>query len=411
MDVISVQSISHPRDVSDFIKAVFQGTTKAGYDELTLDFSQVSKVFPNACVPICAAIDHYRRNGIQFKVQNLPPFLAITHMIDPLEVTAENLRTAMDPTSRVWVISNEQGISTLLDNYVYALSQKTECKAGVIHAFEWSLNEVMDNVLQHSEIRCGFVMVQIHPDAHRIAICVADAGIGIYNSLLSSVHRPRSVVDAITLSVKEGITRDTSIGQGNGLWGLLEIVSTNRGGLTLTSGPGSVFYRPNSNVQTFDNLPFLDRRYQGTIVDFQLHSSTPIDLPKALRGHTTVNLTLEKFETEMGEQLIEVKQHSHGTGTRKAAERLRNMIVNIINQGSSRIVLDFSGIGVISSSFADELVGKLIVKYGLFSFQEAIRLKGMTDTVQAIVQRSVAQRMMQSLRESSSEEGSDSAGS
>lgn len=188
-------------------------------------------------------------------------------------------------------------------------------------------------------------------------------------------------------------------------------MSANRGGLTLTSGPGSVFYRPSSKVQTFDNLPFLDRRYQGTIVDFQLHTATPIDLPKALGGHTRVNLTLEKFETEMGEHLIEVKEHSHGTGTRKAAERLRNMIVNIINQGSLRIVLDFGGIGVISSSFADELIGKLIVKYGLFSFQEAIRLKGMTDTVQAIVQRSVAQRMMQSLRESSNEQAGDRAGS
>lgn len=402
-------SISHPRDVSEFIKAVYQATRKAGYDELTLDFSQVTKVFPNACVPICAAIDHYIRNGIRFKVQNLPSFLAITHMIEPFEVTSENLRTAMDPTSRVWVISNEQGVSSLLDNYVYALSQKIECMTGVIEAFEWSLNEVMDNVLQHSVISRGFVMVQVHPDAHRIAICVADAGIGIYNSLLSSVHRPTSVVDAITLSVKEGVTRDTSIGQGNGLWGLLEIVSANRGSLTLTSGPGSVFYRPNSKVQTFDNLPFLDRRFQGTIVDFQLHTTTPIDLPKALGGHTKVNLQLEKFETEVGDHLIEVKEHSHGTGTRKAAERLRNLIVNIINQGSTRIVLDFGGIGVISSSFADELIGKLIVKYGLFTFQEVIRLKGMTKTVQAIVDRSVAQRMMQSLRGESSEQNSNRA--
>ncbi|MBI5473498.1 MAG: DUF4325 domain-containing protein [Ignavibacteriae bacterium] len=409
MDVISVQSISHPRDASDFIKAVFQGTSKAGYQELTLDFHDVSKVFPNACVPICAAIDHYRRNGIVFKMQNASQFLSVTHMTEPLEVSPENLRTAMDPISRVWLISNEQGISMLLDNYVYALSQKTECTSGVIEAFEWCLNEVMDNVLQHSEISRGFVMVQVHPETHRIAICVADAGIGIYNSLLNSIHRPRSVVDAITLAVKEGVTRDTAIGQGNGLWGLLEIVSANSGGLTLTTGPGSVFYRPNSKVQTFDALPFLDRRYQGTIVDFQLRASTPIDLPKALGGHTRVNLTLEQLETERGDHFVEVKEHSHGTGTRKSAEQLRNFVVNIINQGSTRIILDFSGIGVISSSFADELIGKLIVKYGLFVFQQVISLKGMTETVQAILQRSVAQRMMQSLRDSSAGQADNSA--
>ncbi|HWW75265.1 MAG TPA: STAS-like domain-containing protein, partial [Pyrinomonadaceae bacterium] len=99
------------------------------------------------------------------------------------------------------------------------------------------------------------------------------------------------------------------------------------------------------------------------------------------------------------EHYVAVKDHAHGTGTRKAAIELRNFIVNLINQGASRVVMDFQGIGVISSSFADELIGKLVVRFGFFNFQQIISLRGMTDTVQAILHRSVAQRMIEGLQQ------------
>jgi len=132
-------------------------------------------------------------------------------------------------------------------------------------------------------------------------------------------------------------------------------------------------------------------------VDFQLDTSTPIDLSKALGGHQPVNLILESHETEQGDHLVEVLDHAKGTGTRMAAQSLRNYVANLISQGASQVTLDFHGIGVISSSFADELVGKLIIKYGFYNYQNLIRLKGMSEIVQTILHRSVAQRMIESL--------------
>ena len=54
---------------------------------------------------------------------------------------------------------------------------------------------------------------------------------------------------------------------------------------------------------------------------------------------------------------------------------------------------------LISSSFADELIGKLVLEYGFFGFNNVIRLKNMNSLVQTIVQRSVSQRMAESLKE------------
>ncbi|PMB45144.1 hypothetical protein CEN39_27475, partial [Fischerella thermalis CCMEE 5201] len=180
-------------------------------------------------------------------------------------------------------------------------------------------------------------------------------------------------VDAITLAVKEGVTRDPQIGQGNGLWGLLQIVKHNSSRLSITSGRGSLFIRGNE-TKTFDDIPYIDKGHEGTIIDFQIDTSQIINIAEALSGHKPVNLRLEELETNNGEHRILVRENAHGTGTRRAAEKIRNIVLNVINEGVSKVILDFSGIAVISSSFADEFIGKLVVRYGFFGFQKLISL-------------------------------------
>jgi len=91
--------------------------------------------------------------------------------------------------------------------------------------------------------------------------------------------------------------------------------------------------------------------------------------------------------------IYKLSEQSSGTGTREAGERIRNEIVNLRNETCSPVELDFTGVSVVSSSFADELIGKLVAEYGFFGFNQGFRLKGMNSTVQSIVNRSVSQRM------------------
>ena len=50
---------------------------------------------------------------------------------------------------------------------------------------------------------------------------------------------------------------------------------------------------------------------------------------------------------------------------------------------------------MIGSSFADELIGKLIAKYGFSKFMQHIVIMGTNDLTEAIINRSVGQRMAQ----------------
>jgi hypothetical protein len=80
-------------------------------------------------------------------------------------------------------------------------------------------------------------MGQVHPTTKHIAFCVVDAGRGIYESLrTSSEYWPNKVEDALVLALKEGVTRDKKVGQGNGLWGLHEVAVHANGQLSLASG-------------------------------------------------------------------------------------------------------------------------------------------------------------------------------
>ena len=264
--------------------------------------------------------------------------------------------------------------------------------AGAFESFNWALWEVMDNVLQHSEASEGFLEVQVHPQTSRLAVCVADAGQGVLASLRGSSHRPRSHVDALTLAIEEGVTRDNNTNQGNGLWGLAQIVQDNKGVLNLMSGRGQlVIDESEITTNSFGWAPSRDTA--GTIIDFQLDVSQPIDLIRAI-GHDSTTIAAEKFQTLGGSgSLLSVRDHSHGTGTRRSASELRTLAINLLTSNGPELVVDFESVPIISSSFADEFIGQMVVRLGFVRFGSEVRLVNLNPTVSSLVDRAVSLRL------------------
>ena len=262
---------------------------------------------------------------------------------------------------------------------------------------EWCLNETMDNVLQHSCAEYGYIMGQLHKSNQRFSVCIFDTGIGIYNSLKHSRYSPPTPLDAITLALQEKITRDENIGQGNGLWGLSQLISDAHGIIKVCSC-GARYERDQEGIiSTLKQGDFnLGEENGTTLIDFQLDYSREIDVAKALNGHQLVDLWLEDREADNGDIIISVADQSHGTGTRKAAEKLRTLVLNITLSEKKKVVLDFSGVNLISSSYADELVGKIISQYGFSFFISRFEIVNLSATDATILNHSVQLRMAQS---------------
>ena len=136
-----------------------------------------------------------------------------------------------------------------------------------------------------------------------------------------------------------------------------------------------------------------------TTVDFMLDYSTAVSIEKALvfNGtiYTPITLRIENMEDIDGNIRINIKEESNGTGTRQAASQIKNKILNILSEEPKNIILDFTGIAVISSSYADELLAKLFCSLGLFQFNRVIKIIGLSDEQQLILQRSVIQRIIE----------------
>ena len=62
---------------------------------------------------------------------------------------------------------------------------------------------------------------------------------------------------------------------------------------------------------------------------------------------------------------------------------------------SQTAVLDFADINVVTSSFIDELVAKLLVELGLFQFNQRVKLRNMSTLLQQTLQKSVIQRIIE----------------
>lgn len=388
-----IKKLDHSKAASAFIVAIKEGIKK-GYSDFIIDIATSQAFFPNALVPIAGTIDCFKSDGISFSLNRCSSAIDQTNFISPEVFQPENPYVM----NRVWRFNSSAQVASLVAAFIADLRKSSVFKIGVLESIEWSINEVMDNVLQHANVNTGFVMGQLHSTSSVVAFTVFDYGQGMYNSLRESEHHPKNSVDAITISIQEAVTRDKSIGQGNGLFGLHSIVKQGDGRLAITSG-GGVYILNRGNASTFEHHHIISPTHPATTVDFQLNYSSDVSLENVLvfRGipYKMTNLWLENLEDDLGRIVYPVKDNAEGTGTRKSAERVRNEILNILQESPKTIILDFTGVAVISSSFADELIAKLLLELGLYQFNQVIQLKGLDFTQQNILHRSVVQRMIE----------------
>ncbi len=391
--------LKHPKDSSVFLESLKCGIKK-GFSSFYLDFSSTDVAFPNASVPIAGIIDFYSKNGINFEVAKMSSLIDAINLLNPILVESETDLLRINPLNKIFKYSDSNHVYSLINVFLEELARSDKFENGVFEGIEWCLNEVMDNVIQHSGAGCGFVMGQIHKSTKHVAFTIYDAGIGIYNSLKNTKYNPRKPLDALTLALKEGVTRDKKNGQGNGMYGLRRIIENNRGRLTLTSHSSALFIK-GDKTQDFNALPIISRERGSTIVDFQFDYNSEISLSEALKfngkSYEPINLKIEQMEISSNELYFKLADETSGFGTRQAGERMRNKLLNAHQQSNKVIVLDFTGIDLISSSFADELLGKLVVEFGFFGFNNFFKMKNMNSLIQSIVQRSVGQRMAESL--------------
>jgi anti-sigma regulatory factor (Ser/Thr protein kinase) len=293
---------------------------------------------------------------------------------------------------------------TVVDDSLELLLHQIKVKREVLHALEWSLNEITDNVLVHAESSGGgLVQVTTFREQRRVQMVVADGGRGILASMKEVLPDLTRDTDAIGEAMKQGVTRSPEVGQGNGLAGALRIATGSSGSLTILSGHGEVKVILPPGVLEHEHKAYRrreDERFPGTLVFVELMVDSLLNLDEALDFGGGGSVDWDYIDATYGDGdediVLAVADEAVGFGTRSAGQGFRTKVDNLVAaKPSSRIILDWGGVPLVSSSFADEVLGKLFLEMGPLTFSNRVQSRGMEPLVRKITDRAIMQRAAQ----------------
>jgi anti-sigma regulatory factor (Ser/Thr protein kinase) len=405
----SINVIGHLKegDYKKVLAAVHQAVAVAGFDDLILDFTDCQTASPGCMLPICASMSSLRASHHSTDIR-LPSSDRLrrlfvnanwAHLISPRTFDpATRVIAGQMPATRFATAEDQQAsVNRLIDAL---LSNTSGFSRKEFQAIEWVLNEITDNVLNHAQSTIGgFVQLSVLERAQRVVeLVVADPGVGIPDSLRST--RPGLTdIDALDLAIREGVTRDTTVGQGNGLFGTFQICEKSAGRLRIDSGHGSLTFSVDGGVHLrSEGVPM-----EGTVIDAQvgLGAEGALSLALAFGGriHTPVDLIENKYETDAGTHIdFSLTEEAASFGSRIAARPIRMKLKNILDMcPGQRIRVDFQGVRIVSSSFADEVFGRLFVELGPMAFMGRFEFVGLDQTVRMLIDRAISQRAVTDL--------------
>ncbi len=389
-----ITSLEKHRDLSALLSDIDFVFKNPQTREVVLYFKERFRPFPNIVVPLACAIDFLRSKGRTIRINKTFDELEETRYLNPLLAQPDGA-TGFSPAGFVWKYESSEHVYSLLATTIDHLSYQLEWERGTLHALEWSLYEILDNVFQHAGASSGYFMFQVQKQQRRLSYCVADQGCGIFQSLSTSIHKPASALDAITLAVRKGVTRNPQSNMGNGLWGATEIIARSKGQITISSGGAALYFnRASGQAESVPKVLVLDRTSPGTFIDAQIDASVEVQMTDMFDVLSCpVNLRIEKLENENGAVRVALKSMHFGAGTRQSGNIARVYTANLLNQNVASVVIDFSDVGIVSSSFADEYIAKLYKQLGSEVFNQRIRLHGMNETNNVIIRSVLAQRI------------------
>jgi anti-sigma regulatory factor (Ser/Thr protein kinase) len=362
-----------------------------------IDFGDCHPIYPNGAAPVASILHLFRDRGLSIELRNLQGFAQYVHIDEPWLATPSNLSRASACWNVVWRYDHGDQVFVLAKSLIEDIIERIEFGRGVLEALSWCLYEVLDNVLIHAHsANGGFAMVQYLKATKRLAVSIADTGIGIHRSFFEGKggFRPPTAADALELAVRQW-TSSTGEKRGNGLFGLSQVVQSNDGTLDLSSGR-AILHRAKTNQYTSqvsqgDTL-VIDADHHCTIVDFQLSIGNPIDISSLLGGAFIYNHEIEPLMNDNGAVVVKIADYATKVATRDGAIGLRVRLFNYLGEGAPHVSLDFTGVGIISSSFADETIGMLAQHYGLAEFRRLFSFQNVSDVNKVLLDRAIAAR-------------------
>lgn len=258
--------------------------------KLLLDFSNCYFIYPDYAVMILCALKHlenmsievpgkirYRKNPDVISYLSRMNFFKHLNIDNPIEFSHYK-------SSRFVKIQyyNEDNQLEVLHAILSIIRNNSSINEEVYVGLDYCLNEILDNVLNHSTVKKGWVVAQYFEKLNSIRLIVCDNGIGIHASLEDRYNF--SEEQAIMNCIVDGITN--GLGQGHGLYATATFAKLNRGWLSIMSG--------NKKMDVSHELTSIKSiaYWQGTCVYLRVNTDISVDYKKFTSNHFDYKLQL-----------------------------------------------------------------------------------------------------------------------
>jgi hypothetical protein len=383
------------------LACMFQLAEVRGYQDIILDFASATYADANTMLPVSSYAAYYQLKGIDFAIKE-PTDPALqrlfvnanwAHLISPKTYPLNDKRRSNNLPALQFMDGEAQfaAVNRAIDILLETIKIPGRSQ---LKALEWSLNEITDNVLNHAESPIGGILqIQCFPVKNRVSFFVVDAGIGISKSLRSA--KPSLMSDAVALdqAIREGVTRNSETNQGNGLYGTFKCCDVSQGSFYVLSNHAELKSSKSTLSISSQNVPF-----RGSFINATINYSTEGLLEKALvfkgKPHQPAQDYIDYRYDPSGDNIcFKVLDEVEGFGSREFGRRARQKVDNLMSDSRTHVSFDFQGVPLISSSFADEVFGKLFVELGAIEFMRRCSFSNIDDTVRKLIDRAIAQRM------------------
>lgn len=201
------------------------------HDDLLIDLHRLSFVHPFLILPICSLISKLRQNNVTVEISYgaairsyletiLFPegFNAMTvgdwngHLLDFQNKTY--LPICQIPVAR----SNTKIREQLLTTFENILLHQLKLTGQMISVVKYLISEAMDNIVDHANVRNGWIMVQNYPTKGFLDICILDTGLGLLGSYKTfNVANINSDVEALEQAINGNSTKQITETRGYGI--------------------------------------------------------------------------------------------------------------------------------------------------------------------------------------------------
>lgn len=193
---------SNSDDIRDIIRNIIEFmnglvSCKETAEQINLSFQNLDFIHPLYSLALSAKLNQLESEGYRTNLVNLSElrcadYLKIIQFPHGMEVTNPSTLNKYQNKNYLPIIkfpasNNEEDITTrdaILSEITDLIRTNFNVTQELFNGIYYLIAELTDNINQHSEVENGWITSQFFPQKEFIDVCIADTGMGIYNTYM-----------------------------------------------------------------------------------------------------------------------------------------------------------------------------------------------------------------------------------